>query len=89
MEAEQYVNSLVGLFCQSKTVEGWIHWQGRIAGEISTNIYLVQLFSAVDGSLTQMVLVPLEKMIEEEWDFYSEQEDWIAAYDRKVGRHED
>ena len=70
--------SLVGSFFHSDAQHGW---QGCVVGEPSPGIYLVELFSWIDGGSTEQRLVRLDDM--SKWAFYDTAE-WMG-YRYKYG----
>jgi hypothetical protein len=53
-------------------------WQGRVEAVIGEEYVLVQLFSWVDGSPTNMALVTFKDITNgaQRWNFYKHSEDW-------------
>lgn len=77
--------SLVGSFFHSDARHGW---QGCVVGEPSPGVYLVELFSWIDGGSTEQRLVRLDDM--DTWVFYDSAE-WMTdryAYGGKKERWE-
>lgn len=70
--------SLVGSFFHSDVQHGW---QGCVVGEPSPGVYLVELFSWIDGGSTEQRLVRLDDM--SKWVFY-DTADWMG-YRYKYG----
>jgi len=77
----------VDLTRKTTLVGKWLHgpatpgWQGHIVAEPAPQMYLVQLFSWIDGHPTDQKLISLQRMIEENWTFYDSSEDMIFAYE--------
>lgn len=59
---------LVGQFFHTFGQDKKIEWQGYVIGRPEPGIYLVQLFSWLDGGETSRRLVPITKM--SDWLFY-------------------
>lgn len=76
--------SLVGSYFHSDAERGW---QGLVVGEPSPSVYLVQVFSWIDGSLSDQLLVPLSSMMD--WAFYDDDEYMTEAYTRRVSKRWD
>lgn len=70
--------NLVGKFFHSY-VGKKINWQGHVLDYID-GMYLVQLFSWLDGHPTNQILVDFKKM--KNWKFYDNQEQWVDAGDK-------
>ena len=60
---------------------GIVEWQGRILGEPSAGVFLIQLYSWIDGRETDQKLIPFSEM--QDWAFYASDEAMIAAYENK------
>lgn len=75
--------SLIGRFFHSYPNEE-VKWQGKVLSRVSEkeDVYLVQLFEWLMGEPSDQVLVPLSQMVTEHWQFYSNREDWLEAYER-------
>lgn len=58
-----------------------IHWQGKITGRPEPGIYLVILFSWLDGSPNVQKLIKIEDM--GDWLFYDNADD--ARFDHEQG----
>jgi hypothetical protein len=54
------INSMIGLFFHSKNKDGHIEWQGVVIGQPQPGWYLAQLFSWLDGQITNYHLVRIE-----------------------------
>lgn len=75
-------NTLVGSFFHSfhikedetKTLE----FQGQVVAEIADGIFLLELYSAIDGSPSCQVLFRVEELIGERWEFY-DTADWMKS----------
>ena len=69
---------------------GKVFWQGEVLGALSSDRYLVQLFSWLDGSPTDQVIASLEQMQGhlvdgdrvEGWQFYDSKEDFELAIEK-------
>ena len=61
-------------------------WQGQIVASAGEGRYVVQLYEWLIGSPTDTVFVTLDQMVEEEWVFYEEQEDWNNAIEYGLGK---
>lgn len=87
--------SLVGNFFHTPGVGAWAKdpealtererndkgWQGYVVSEVKlAEIYLVQLFSWIDGSPTNRVLVKLEELLD--WTFFEDQDAMKWAYNQ-------
>lgn len=68
---------LVGLYVHTKDAEGSITYQGRIVRQMKPGVYLMQLFSWLDGRPTKQIVVQVDDMAG--WDFYESAEEWRAA----------
>ncbi len=51
-----------------------VMWQGVVRARVTEEVFLVQLYSWVDGSISQAHLVKLQDMFG--WDFYASEEMW-------------
>ena len=58
-------------------VNGIRTWQGQVIQQVTSEVYLVQLFEWLEGQQTDQVLVTLSTMVAQEWRFYDTQKDWI------------
>jgi hypothetical protein len=67
---------LVGMFFLTFQ-DNELGWQGMIEKEIGFGFYLCQLFSWLDGSPTDCVIVHLKDM--SSWYLHKDQEDWVNA----------
>lgn len=79
------INGLVGLYFhtykENTQGERRIHWQGLVVGQISDDMYAVQLFEWIVGSPTDIVLVPVDEM--RTWTFYRTADDMNDTYSRR------
>jgi len=82
---ELHKNPLVGKWFHSHNEKGEIQWQGQVLGVVSDNHFLVQLYSWLDGTSTDMKIVSLEKIIEEDWSFYSSDKKMRERYEEIRG----
>ena len=71
-------NGLEGHFFHSVNQDGKIEWQGEVITKIGTEHYLVQLFSWLDGSITNEKLVETKTMTN--WLFYPDNESMLQGY---------
>ena len=62
-----------------------IEWQGHIIGKVKEGVYLVQLFSWIDGSPTNQAFTKMEDMID--WQLYDTNEDMNEAAERFERSH--
>ena len=69
---------LVGKYFHSIDENGEMMWQGKIEGSPSDSLYLIQLFSWLDGCATEQKMVKLEDMID--WLFYDNHDDFVDSY---------
>ena len=74
-----HVGTLVGKFFHSFKDER-VEWQGRIVAEIAQGCFLAQMFSWLDGRLTEERVFQIKDVLE--WRFYSDQEEWIEHGDQ-------
>lgn len=65
-------HSLVGSFFHADAVRSW---QGVVVAEVAPQVYLVELFSWLDGHSTNQELVELGEMLG--WTFYDTAE-WMS-----------
>jgi hypothetical protein len=70
-------------FCTDPEGDKVPGWQGRVLGEICEGYYLVQLHEWLMGGESDMVIVPITRMVEEEWVFFKDSEDFMGEWDRK------
>jgi len=57
-------------------IKGQMQWRGEVVRQQHPGIYLVQLFDWLMGCPTATLLIRVEKMVDENWDFYERREDW-------------
>lgn len=71
-------DSLIGSFFYSDQARGW---QGLVVAEVHPSVYLVQLYSWLDGGCTNQRLIRLDDMIDSGWMFYESAEEMHHAYE--------
>jgi len=72
--SEPKTSPLVGKYFHS-VKDRKVEWQGRIEAEIVEGFFLAQLFSWLDGRLTDEITIQIKDMLG--WKFYSHEEEWI------------
>jgi hypothetical protein len=75
---------LVGHFFHS-VVDGEVNWQGHIVANPSSDWYIVELFSWMDGCPTVRRLIRIEEM--RDWLFYRDSEDMGHSYEYGSAYH--
>ena len=75
--------SLVGQWFHSHDDKGGIQRQGQVISSPRHCVYLIRLFSWMDGHETDRVLVTLDKMLAENWTFYPTDEQMNFAYEHR------
>ena len=75
---KQKKDCLTGKYFHSIDESGDLKWQGKIEGMPSDGVYLIQLFSWIDGSTTDQKMVKLDEMCN--WIFYSDRDDFLYGY---------
>jgi len=71
--------SLLGSYFHSDDDRGW---QGWVIGEPHPGVFLVELFSWIDGSANGQKVVPIAEM--SEWEFFDTSEEMRHAYENRV-----
>jgi hypothetical protein len=73
--------------------KGNVHWQGQVLAEQTPGVFLCQLYEWMVGCMSDTILVRIDRMVDEHWDFYERAEDWRnegerrqRQYDRKSAR---
>jgi hypothetical protein len=59
--------------------KGKRQWQGQVMVEQTPGVFLCQLFEWLSGFETDTVLIRIERMIDENWDFFETHEAFMAA----------
>ena len=57
-----------------------VNYQGCIEGKVTDEVYICQLFSFIDGSETNSIVVRVDNM--KDWRFYKTKEDMNEYYDK-------
>jgi hypothetical protein len=78
-----YDNPLVGKYFHA-IKDGKLTWQGQVIGVTST-VYMVELFSFLDGSRNVQRLMPICGM--HEWLFYPDAETFQFSAEHGAARH--
>jgi hypothetical protein len=75
--------SLGGLFFHSRPVNKSgnreIEWQGQVLRRINNDTFLVELYSWITGCATNKVVVTMARIVEEEWKFFEDVDDWARC----------
>lgn len=79
------VDPLVGQFVHVLK-DGKIEKQGRIGGSPQSGYYLITFFSWLTGEKNGSEIVKFTDMIDQEWVFYDDEEQWRSAGDRHAAR---
>lgn len=67
---------------------GKLTWQGQVLNQLAPGKYLVQLYEWFLGGLDDEIIVTIDRMIDERWNFYSHQDDWREEANR-IQRHQE
>ena len=59
--------------------KGKRHWQGQVMAEQVPGVFLCQLFEWLSGFESDTVLIRIERMVDESWDFYESHEAFMAV----------
>jgi hypothetical protein len=80
--------SLIGRFFHSydKETGKVLGWQGQVIGRPQKDTYLVQLFEWWMGEASKQILVSVNQMLEEHWQFYPDRDAWLFAYEQYDGK---
>lgn len=65
-----------------KTQADRLCWQGHILALVRPEVYLVQLFSWIDGDPTEQFLIPFADM--KDWWFYDSSEKMNFTFEHKI-----
>lgn len=76
----------MGLFFHTFSNEGWIEYQAQVVG-VDGDVVLAQVFSAVDGSPTEVKLFQRAFLYSEQCKLYSDVEMWRARYLQESRRY--
>jgi predicted GIY-YIG superfamily endonuclease len=72
---------LVGMFGHTLDDDGEIDWQFEVVQFLGEGIYLVQLFSWMDGCANKIVPLTAQDIAQGRCNFYQTRDDWLRAAD--------
>jgi hypothetical protein len=62
--------------------KGKVNWWGQVLSQQRPGVYLVQTYDWLIGGLSATLLIPIERMVNENWDFYERREDVVHEANR-------
>jgi hypothetical protein len=68
--------------------QGKLTWQGQVLNQLAPGKYLVQLYEWFLGGLSDELIVSIDRMVDEKWNFYSHVDDWRDEANRIQLRNE-
>lgn len=80
LDASEQRDSLVGLFFHAHPQR----WQGRIVGEPSVGVYMVELFDWIVGNADCQLLVSMSTMLDGHWRFYDTAAEMREEYEYRT-----
>jgi hypothetical protein len=75
-------NGLLGLFGHTLNEDGEVIWQFQVVRRASNDAYIVQLYSWLDGSPTQVTVLGHDDLLSERCRLYLSAKQMHEAYDQ-------
>lgn len=74
-------------YVQGHLCIGKLHeWEGVVVGVVNDSYFIVEFFSAIDGSPTHREVVPVKRMADDGWRFFAserERDEWALRNGRR------
>jgi len=88
MKAQSLIGKFFFSFPEKEDGSRPLSWQGQVISRPLPGVYLVQINEWLFGTPSDQMVVPLQQMVDEQWTFYDDHDDWVKAGERHLRRDE-